>query len=145
MNGTGLGLPIARELAVALGGGIELESKSGTGSRFRLVLPVTPRVVGVYAAAACSSSRSGDSTWSSSSTGTSSAHVDGAGALEAREPGIDAAPAGADEVDEQREIVDASMTLGEEVALESLEPADRLVQQAANLGDVAGHGEHLGA
>jgi len=41
-NGTGLGLPIARELAVALGGGIELESRIGTGSRFRLVLPVTP-------------------------------------------------------------------------------------------------------
>jgi signal transduction histidine kinase len=42
VNGTGLGLPIARELAVALGGGIELESKSGTGSRFRLVLPLSP-------------------------------------------------------------------------------------------------------
>jgi signal transduction histidine kinase len=42
VNGTGLGLPIARELAVALGGGIELEPGSGAGSRFRLVLPVTP-------------------------------------------------------------------------------------------------------
>ena len=41
-NGTGLGLPIARELAAALGGGIELESRIGAGSRFRLVLPVTP-------------------------------------------------------------------------------------------------------
>jgi signal transduction histidine kinase len=40
-NGTGLGLPIARELAVALGGRIELESELGTGSRFRLVLPVS--------------------------------------------------------------------------------------------------------
>jgi len=39
VNGTGLGLPIARELAVALGGRIELSSASGTGSRFRLVLP----------------------------------------------------------------------------------------------------------
>ena len=38
-DGTGLGLPIARELAVALGGGIELESERGAGSRFRLVLP----------------------------------------------------------------------------------------------------------
>jgi len=42
VDGTGLGLPIARELAVALGGGIELESTGGTGSRFRLVLPVAP-------------------------------------------------------------------------------------------------------
>jgi signal transduction histidine kinase len=38
-RGTGLGLPIARELAVALGGRIELRSELGTGSRFRLVLP----------------------------------------------------------------------------------------------------------
>lgn len=41
-DGTGLGLPIARELAVALGGGIELRSETGAGSRFRLVLPVAP-------------------------------------------------------------------------------------------------------
>jgi signal transduction histidine kinase len=39
-QGTGLGLPIARELAAALGGRIELESEVGSGSRFRLVLPV---------------------------------------------------------------------------------------------------------
>jgi signal transduction histidine kinase len=41
-DGTGLGLPIARELAVALGGGIELEPDTKMGSRFRLVLPVVP-------------------------------------------------------------------------------------------------------
>ncbi len=41
-DGTGLGLPIARELAVALGGGIELRSAAAAGSRFRLVLPVVP-------------------------------------------------------------------------------------------------------
>src|SRR3954449_2679094 len=38
-GGTGLGLAIARELAVALGGSIELRSEPGLGSRFVLVLP----------------------------------------------------------------------------------------------------------
>jgi signal transduction histidine kinase len=38
-GGTGLGLPIARELARALGGRIELETRPGRGSRFELVLP----------------------------------------------------------------------------------------------------------
>jgi signal transduction histidine kinase len=38
-SGTGLGLAIAHELAVALGGRIELSSKPGRGSRFELVLP----------------------------------------------------------------------------------------------------------
>jgi two-component system OmpR family sensor kinase len=40
VDGTGLGLPIARELALALGGHVELGSERGRGSRFRLVLPV---------------------------------------------------------------------------------------------------------
>ena len=38
-RGTGLGLPIASELAFALGGRIELQTEVGKGSRFRLVLP----------------------------------------------------------------------------------------------------------
>jgi len=38
-SGTGLGLAIAHELAVALGGRIDLESEPGHGSRFELLLP----------------------------------------------------------------------------------------------------------
>jgi two-component system phosphate regulon sensor histidine kinase PhoR len=41
-SGTGLGLAIAHELAAALGGSIELDSRPGEGSRFKLVLPSGP-------------------------------------------------------------------------------------------------------
>jgi S-adenosylmethionine:tRNA ribosyltransferase-isomerase len=57
--------------------------------------------------------------------------------LNAAEPRVHASPAGGDEIDEEREIVDAAVPLGEEVALEPLEAAQRLVQQATDLGQVA--------
>jgi two-component system sensor histidine kinase BaeS len=41
-SGTGLGLAIAHELAIALGGRIDVDSEPGKGSRFELVLPAQP-------------------------------------------------------------------------------------------------------
>ena len=43
-GGTGLGLAIAKEFIQAHGGSIQVESKQGQGSCFRIFLPVNPRV-----------------------------------------------------------------------------------------------------
>jgi S-adenosylmethionine:tRNA ribosyltransferase-isomerase len=56
--------------------------------------------------------------------------------LDRREALVHRAPAGRDEVNEKREVVDARVALGEQVALDALEPADHLVQEAAHLGEV---------
>jgi S-adenosylmethionine:tRNA ribosyltransferase-isomerase len=65
--------------------------------------------------------------------------------FEPLEPCVDTPPPGADEVDEKRQVVDTGVALGEEVALEALEAPDCLVQQPADLGDVARDGQHLRA
>ncbi|HZK55939.1 MAG TPA: ATP-binding protein [Desulfosporosinus sp.] len=43
-GGTGLGLAIAKEFIQAHGGSIQVESKQGQGSCFRIFLPVNPRI-----------------------------------------------------------------------------------------------------
>ena len=65
--------------------------------------------------------------------------------LDRREALLDAPPAARDEVDEQREVVDARVTLGEEVAFDTLEPPDHLVHQAADLREVPADGGDLRA
>ena len=67
------------------------------------------------------------------------------GALEPLEVRIDTLPARAHKVDQQREIVDPSVPLGEQLALESLESADRLIEEPANLGDMSCHRQDLRA
>ena len=42
-KGTGLGMPISRELARGMGGDLTVESEAGVGTEFRLVLPVAAR------------------------------------------------------------------------------------------------------
>ena len=56
--------------------------------------------------------------------------------LDARDPRIDTFPAGRDQVDEQREVVDACVAIRERVRLERLEAPDHLVHQAPDLGEV---------
>jgi signal transduction histidine kinase/ligand-binding sensor domain-containing protein len=55
--GTGLGLPIARQLVELLGGRLALESETGRGSIFRVVLPLDPLARNAEAAAAGEAAR----------------------------------------------------------------------------------------
>ena len=145
-DGTGLGLPIARELAVALGGGIELRSGGGRGESVQARPAGRAGDVVAGATRRCRVLERSALRVSSSTVAASTRSVGRLGGrFEPLEPRIDAAPAGAHEIDEQREVVHPCMPLGEELALEPLEPPDRLVEEAADLGDVPRDGKDLGA
>ena len=58
---------------------------------------------------------------------------------------VDRAPAGVDQLDDQAEVVDARAALGEELGLDALKPADRLVGEPAYLGELTGDRAGLGA
>ncbi len=64
--------------------------------------------------------------------------------LEPREPFVDALPTGGEEVDQEPEVVDARMPLREDVALQALEPAEQLVHQPTDLGELAADWTSLG-
>ncbi len=63
--------------------------------------------------------------------------------LEACQPCVDPAPARAHEIHEERQIVDACMTLGEKLSFDPLEASDRLIEQSPDLGNVTGDRKHL--
>ena len=65
--------------------------------------------------------------------------------LQAREAVVDRLPTGGDQVDLQGQIVDAGVPLGEQITLDTLKPANHLVHQAADLGEVAADRLHLRA
>ncbi|MDX6504490.1 MAG: hypothetical protein QOE29_1615 [Gaiellaceae bacterium] len=72
-------------------------------------------------------------------------HDLGHAGLHASETLVDRLPAGADQVDEEGQILDARRALCGEVALEVLETADQLIRQAAELRHLAAERLRLGA
>jgi S-adenosylmethionine:tRNA ribosyltransferase-isomerase len=56
--------------------------------------------------------------------------------FEPREPRVHSAPTRGDELDEKREILDASLPFGEQVRLDPLEPPIGLVEEASQLGQL---------
>jgi S-adenosylmethionine:tRNA ribosyltransferase-isomerase len=67
------------------------------------------------------------------------------GALEPVESPLDRPPAGGDQLDEEREVLDAGASLRVEVALEPFEAADRLAGEPAHFGEVPRDRNDLGA
>jgi S-adenosylmethionine:tRNA ribosyltransferase-isomerase len=65
--------------------------------------------------------------------------------LDAGEPFVYPHPAGGDEIDEEREIVDTGIAVGDEVVLEALEATEDLIHEAAHLGEVPRHRLRLAA
>jgi S-adenosylmethionine:tRNA ribosyltransferase-isomerase len=59
--------------------------------------------------------------------------------LDPAEAGVDTLPAGRDEVDEEREVVDARVPLGEQVAFQRRQAPDQLVREPSDLREVARH------
>jgi S-adenosylmethionine:tRNA ribosyltransferase-isomerase len=63
--------------------------------------------------------------------------------LDAAEPRIHARPARTDEIDEEREVVDACMPVGDGLPFDGAQPVDHVVQEPADLGEVPRDRQHL--
>jgi len=63
--------------------------------------------------------------------------------LESLQSRVDAVPAARDEVDEQGEIVEPGLPLGEQFLLDPLEPVDRLIEEASLLCETPSDHRHL--
>jgi S-adenosylmethionine:tRNA ribosyltransferase-isomerase len=63
--------------------------------------------------------------------------------LDAGDPCVDALPPGRDQIDEQCEVVDARVAIGERIRLERFHPPDHLIHQSADLREVASDRDDL--